>query len=104
MQDLGTLGGDPYSFGVAVGDNGQVVGLSADADFNTRAFLWQNGVMSELNSLIPASSPLYPILACSINSSGLITGQAVRKTNGEMHANVAVPVSSLSAREIVALD
>ena len=54
MTNLGTLGGFGGYFSIATGinDAGQVVGfspnLTADAD---HAFLWQNGVMTDLGTL-----------------------------------------------------
>jgi probable HAF family extracellular repeat protein len=95
MQDLGTLAGDVNSVGVAINDEGQVVGASVDANFNPRAFLWQNGTMTDLNSLIPTNSPLFLMLACGINSSGQIVGVAVTST-GEAHGYLASP-SNLSS-------
>jgi probable HAF family extracellular repeat protein len=58
MQDLGTLPGDVTSAASGINERGQVVGLSLDASFNPTAFLRQNGVMTDLNTLIPADSPL----------------------------------------------
>lgn len=60
------------------------------ASFNPRAFLRQNGVMTDLNTLIPANSPLHLLLACSINSSGQIVGLAVT-SGGELHGYLATP-------------
>jgi probable HAF family extracellular repeat protein len=96
MQDLGTLTGDVNSIGVNINDEGQVVGASLDANFNPRAFLWQKGTITDLNTLIPANSPLLLILACSINSSGQIIGVAVTST-GEAHGYLASPSSLSSA-------
>lgn len=96
MQDLGTLTGDVNSVGVAINDEGQVVGASLDANFNPRGFLWQNGTMTDLNTLIPANSPLLLMLACSINSSGQIVGVAVTST-GEAHGYLATPSNLSSA-------
>lgn len=89
MQDLGTLPGDFASTGSGINDAGAVVGLSLDASFNGRAFLWQNGDMTELNTLAP-TSPLFLLSACSINSQGEITGLGVTST-GEFHAYLATP-------------
>jgi hypothetical protein len=55
-----------------------------DASFNPRAFLWQNGVMTDLNtprllSVNPAG--LYLLPAESINAAGEIVGLGV-KTDG----------------------
>jgi probable HAF family extracellular repeat protein len=90
MQDLGTLTGDVNSLANALNDVGDVVGVSLDANFNPRAFLWENGTMTDLNSLIPANSPLSLLLACGINSSGQIVGFAVTST-GEGHGYLLTP-------------
>jgi probable HAF family extracellular repeat protein len=95
MQDLGTLQGDVNSLAIGINDAGDVVGASLDAMFNPRAFVRQNGAMTDLNSLIPTNSPLYLLTACSINSSGQIIGIAVTST-GEVHGYVASP-SNLSS-------
>ena len=44
--------------------------------------------MTELNTLIPANSPLFLIRACAINSSGQIIGVAVTSA-GEAHGYLA---------------
>lgn len=98
MQDLGTLPGDVSSVGFGVDDNGTVSGLSIDATGNIRAFLWQNGAMNDLNSLIPADSALFLLLACSINARGQIVGLAVDGA-GELHGYVATPATGPSASE-----
>jgi probable HAF family extracellular repeat protein len=54
-----------------------VVGLSLDAMGNPRAFYWENGVMSDFNTLVQANSPLYLLGAETINSSGEIAGFGV---------------------------
>lgn len=90
MMDLGTLPGDVASVGLAIGDSGVVTGASIDDQFNPTAFIWQNGVMSDLNSLIPANSPLYLATACSINSSGQIIGFAF-DSSGQLHGYLATP-------------
>jgi probable HAF family extracellular repeat protein len=91
MQDLGTLPGDFLSAGLDINDRTEVVGVSLDSSFNLRAYLWRNGHMTDLNSLIPADSPLALLLACSINSKGEIIGLAMQKSNGEFHAFLATP-------------
>src|SRR5450432_1059234 len=76
MRDLGTLVGDFASLALGISDRGDVVGASLDTNFNPRAVLRQNGAMVDLNTLIPAGSPLFLLLALSINSSGEIVGLA----------------------------
>jgi len=91
MQNLGTLSGDFASLAIGINDGGEVVGLSLDGNFNARAFLWEKGVMTDLNSLI-ASNPsgLKLQVASSINSSGEIIGVA-QNGAGETRGFLATP-------------
>jgi probable HAF family extracellular repeat protein len=91
MKDLGTLSGDVRSVAIGINDRGDVTGLSLDMDFNPTAVLWHNGVLTNLNTLIPAKSPLFLIQACSINSRGEIVGLAVQTSTGDLHAFLATP-------------
>jgi probable HAF family extracellular repeat protein len=90
IEDLGTLTGDVNSVALGINDSGKIVGLSLDANFDPHPYLWQNGVMTNLNSLVPANGPLYLLVACSINSGGEIVGLAVTST-GEVHGYLAAP-------------
>jgi probable HAF family extracellular repeat protein len=103
MQDVGTLPGDLLSAALSINDSGVVTGVSLDADFNLRAFLWQNGQMRDLNQMVRKDSPLTLVLACSINASGAIVGLAARKSDGDMRAYLALPLSKLSPNERQAL-
>ena len=96
MQNLGTLPGDANSTAIGINDSGDVVGVSLDANFNPRAYLRQNGVMTDLNTLIPANSPLSLLVGCSINSSGQIVGVAVTSA-GVAHGYLATPINAGSA-------
>ena len=95
MQDLGTLSGDVASNSISINDAGSVVGLSLDASFNPRAFLWEKGVMTDLNTLIADDSPLYLLTGCSINSRGEITGLGLTST-GEIHTYLATPTRGVA--------
>ena len=101
MQDLGTLSGDLASNGISINDGGSVVGVSLDANFNPRAFLWENGVMTDLNTLVAADSPLHLLTGCSINSRGEITGLGLTST-GEIHSYLATPNPNVAAGETTA--
>ncbi|MGA7139075.1 MAG: hypothetical protein WBZ14_15470 [Terriglobales bacterium] len=90
MQDLGTLPGDYYSGGYAINDWGQIVGYSCDINNNCRPFLWQNGSMTDLNTLIPPNSNLYLLYASTINDQGEIVGYGYDQTAGNYHAFLAV--------------
>lgn len=96
MQDLGVLPGDAYSAAIGINDAGIVTGLSLDANFNPRAFIRINGVMTDLNTLIAGGSSLYMLTACSINADGQIIGYAVDKNN-EIHGYVASPANIVTA-------
>ncbi len=98
MQDLGTLSGDVASNGISINDAGSVVGLSLDASFNPRAFVWENGVMTDLNTLIAGGAPLYLLTGCSINSRGEITGLGLTST-GEIHTYLATPRHGVASGE-----
>jgi probable HAF family extracellular repeat protein len=98
MQDLHTLSGDVASTSISINDAGSVVGLSLDANFNPRAFLWEKGVMTDLNTLIAGDSPLYLISGCSINSRGEITGLGLTST-GEIHTYLATPAQGVATGE-----
>lgn len=73
MLDLGTLGGD-FSSAAAINNLGQVVGNSDDPSLASLPFLWQNGVMVDLNSLLPPNSGWHLDLASFINDAGQIVG------------------------------
>jgi probable HAF family extracellular repeat protein len=49
-----TLPGDIHSVAEGINIAGQMLGRSSDADFNGRGYAWQNGVMTDFNTLIPA--------------------------------------------------
>jgi probable HAF family extracellular repeat protein len=92
MQDLLPFGEDVFSTAIAVNHDRTVVGVSINAQGNLRAALWQDGEPFDLNSRISASSSLYLLLACSINSRGEIVGLAVDTKTGAAHGYLATPV------------
>jgi probable HAF family extracellular repeat protein len=75
MIDLGSLGGN-LGFGHAVNDSGVVVGTSWTASGAEHAFIYKNGVMTDLNSLIPANSGYTLVRGVAINDKGQIVCQA----------------------------
>jgi len=90
MRDLGTLPGDVQSVAQAINDAGQITGVSFDDHGNPRPFLWQNGVMRDLNELVVGGAPLYLLFGPSINAFGAIAGFGVTE-NGDVHAFLALP-------------
>jgi probable HAF family extracellular repeat protein len=97
VTGLGVLLGDAASFATSINSRGQVVGSTFDSSSNwSHGFIWQNGVMTDLNKLFPASSNLFVISASNINESGQIAGMAVdmadRHGRPIVHAFLATPV------------
>ncbi|MGH2353357.1 MAG: hypothetical protein ACRDJN_17270, partial [Chloroflexota bacterium] len=90
IRDLGTLPGDSTSQALGINGRGQVVGLSC-GETGCRAFLWQDGVMTDLNTLVAAGYPDHLVLAGDINDAGRITGQAADANTDETKAFVAFP-------------
>ena len=91
MKDLGTLTGDVFSAAFGINNKDQVVGLSCDVNGNCRGFLWKDGVMTDLNTLIPPGSGLFLFYAGDINSRGEIVGEAFEQSTGAAPAFVATP-------------
>jgi probable HAF family extracellular repeat protein len=75
-----------YASAYAVNRAGKVVG-----EANTRAFVIDNGVIYDLNSLIAADSGWLLSIAYSINAGGQIVG--VGKLNGEAHGFLLTPLT-----------
>ena len=92
------LPGDHAAFATGINDLGQVVGNDFDSNSNwSHGFIWQNDVMTDLNTLIPADSNLIVISASNINERGQISGMA-KVVNGpdagNIHAYLATPVDA----------
>lgn len=88
------LGTDANSLAWGMNDRGQAVGDSCvDNTLSVcRAFVYQNGSATDLNTLIQANSSLSLILANDINDAGEIVGFAHDNTSGLIVAFLAVPV------------
>jgi probable HAF family extracellular repeat protein len=81
MTDLGTLGG-PMSIAHGINSAGQVVGMAytqvvgdggQPIRWTDRAFIWENGVMTDLGSEGPVNEGS---LATGINAAGAVVGQS----------------------------
>jgi probable HAF family extracellular repeat protein len=94
MADLGTLEGDVMSAAYGINEHMQIVGESDDANGKQRPYIWQNGVMTDLNTLIPATSPLFLLVATGINNREEISGFGLQTTTGEIHPFLAIPSNS----------
>jgi probable HAF family extracellular repeat protein len=98
------LPGDIDAFATGINNRGQVVGNDYDSSFNwSHGFIWQDGVMTDLNTLIPADSNLLVISASNINDRGQISGMATVLTGlhtGNIHAYLATPVDASLGKSI----
>jgi probable HAF family extracellular repeat protein len=96
--DLGHLS-DCYSLGFGINSHSQVVGGTFDCidASHSRAFLWENGAMVDLDDLVPPDSPLQLVEAAAINDRGEIAGNGAppgvaRKDFGTLgHAFLLIP-------------
>ena len=84
------MDGDVVSAGLGINDRGEVVGGSGPDIMHSRAVIWKHGKIADLNTLIPAHSPLTLLVALAINARGEIGGFGVTGT-GEIHAFLAIP-------------
>jgi probable HAF family extracellular repeat protein len=84
MKDLGTLPGDFSSSAADINSKGQVTGQSCDADGNCRGVLWQNGVITDLETLVAGGgSTFFVFEGRGINSRGQISVIAFDSDTGE---------------------
>ena len=83
MHDLGTLGGD-YANAGGMNNLDQIVGYSYMSDnVTTHAFFAANGVMTDLNTLIPSGSGWTLTNATGINDQGDIVANGVNSSGVE---------------------
>jgi probable HAF family extracellular repeat protein len=84
--------GDTNDIAFDINERGQVVGQSFGPN-GVRAFLYQNGVATDLNTLVVEGDPnLSLFLAQGINDAGEISGTAVDSSTGLEVGFLAVPV------------
>ena len=92
IQPLGALPGHIHSEAYGINERRQVVGLSCDADFvDCRAFIWENGVMKDLNDFKAPGFSARLEQGKDINEHGEITGRAIDPTTSVRTAFLAVP-------------
>jgi probable HAF family extracellular repeat protein len=87
---LGNMG-KPGSYANALNNRGQVVGLY-DSD-NYHAFVWENGVMVDLNDLVPPNNGYLLVSADAINDAGLILCNGRNLATGRAAACLLTPLA-----------
>ncbi len=89
MIDLGTFGGN-NSVARGINNAGQIVGTSDDGNGDSRPFLWEAGVMYDLNNVAPSGHGWELYEAYDINEHAWITGWGYNP-QGEYHAFLLTP-------------
>jgi hypothetical protein len=69
------------------------VGVSFGGASGSRAFIWQNGVLANLNDLVDIA-PDVLVSAQDINDAGQVTGRVRNGVTGEILPFVATPIAN----------
>ena len=85
MTDLGTVAGQFRSTAYSINSKSQVVG-----DANDNAWLWENGSIVDLNTLVPPGTNLHVAVGAAINDRGEIVATGLLQ-NGNEHAVLLIP-------------
>lgn len=93
MHDLGNLGVG-HATATSINNQGQIVGLAGG--FGARAFLYENGSMVDLNTLVDLPAGWHLSTAWDINDLGQIVGDAL-DADGMPHAFLLNPVPEPSS-------
>ncbi|MEO8201900.1 MAG: hypothetical protein ABI679_15320 [Gemmatimonadota bacterium] len=89
--DLQTLPGDLFSEAFAINSRRQIVGVSFGGANGSHAFLYENGVMKDLNTIFPIGNDVFQS-AQDINDAGQITGRVLDRTTGQTLTFIATPI------------
>ena len=96
MLDLGTLPGDNISAGLGINDVGDVAGASISGPDPLagvpKAVVWHNGAITDLNTVVPADTPLFLLTAFMINDAGQVVGFGLDLNKFEVHGFLATPL------------
>ena len=92
--DLGTLPGKAWSQAAAINSSGVVVGYSsAVGRLQALAFVYSDGVLADLNTLVDNAQGLTLTMPQDINDKGVIVGIGPDKKNGATHTWMLAPIA-----------
>ena len=101
MQDIGALPGIGYAQAYAINNLGLIVGESLLAENSFHAFLFQDGMMHDLNNLIDSAQGWTLRVAWDVSDSGLIVGWGLH--NGAERSFLLSRVPEPTTRVLVVL-
>jgi probable HAF family extracellular repeat protein len=90
--DLHTLPGDQFSEAFAINSRQQVVGVSFGGANGSHAFLYEFGMMKDLNTVFNTGNQDVFLSAQDINDAGQITGRVRDGVTGNTVAFIATPI------------
>jgi probable HAF family extracellular repeat protein len=97
VTDLRHVAGDCSSEALAINSSDQVIGRSVACNGDLHPFLWENGSMVDLNTLIPPNSDFLLVETAAINDGGKIAGDGTPPGCGPDdlcgHAYLLIPVA-----------
>jgi probable HAF family extracellular repeat protein len=92
MMNLGTLPLFANSIAYAINNHGLIVGQALNGPHgSSHAFVYQDGIMTDLNALTIGHNSLTLLYANDVDDSGVIAGGAVNSKTGVTSAFVAIP-------------
>ncbi len=103
VTTIPTLPGDSAAFATGINNRGEVVGSTFNSVGWSHGFISQDGVMTDLNTIISGDSNLFIIAASNINESGQISGMATVMSGpdeGKIHAILLTPVNERIGRSV----
>lgn len=91
IVEIGRLPGDSTSQALGINIWGQVVGFSTGGALGSRGFLYQNGVLTDINSLLEPGFPDSILSVSHINDLGVISGRLLEVSTRKSVPFIAVP-------------
>lgn len=94
ILDLGTLPKYERSGALDINGGGQIVGSCSTPSIGLQtAFLWQNGLMCDLNELVDPTAGVLVTFAHAINETGQIAGTGSLTLNGQRVGVLLTPIA-----------